>query len=125
MKCPNCDKEMEDKRYTKLEPFYHWEDEEVYYQKNTHEKFLCKSCGISYTNDKWKIPQKYFPTEKQKKTILYINNHLGMNIQPLTKHQCWINIGEYFEKAKNTPLHDNQYYIDIQEYYGMSEGDFC
>ena len=48
-----------------------------------------------------------------------------MDIQPLTKHQCWLDIGKYFERAKRTPLHDDQYYIDMQEYYGMDESDFC
>ena len=71
------------------------------------------------------IPEKYNPTEKQEKTILFINNHLGMDIQPLTKHQCWLDIGKYFERAKRTSLHDDQYYIDMQEYCGMDESDFC
>jgi len=48
-----------------------------------------------------------------------------MDIQPLTKHQCWLDIGKYFERAKRTPLHDDQYYIDAQQYYGMDESDFC
>ena len=47
-----------------------------------------------------------------------------MDIQPLTKHQCWLDIGKYFERAKRTPLHDDQYYIDAQQYYGMDESDF-
>ena len=109
MKCPNCDKEMDNKTYCKMEGFYHWEDEETYYHKVEHEKFVCKSCKITY----------------QEKTILFINNHLGMDIQPLTKHQCWLDIGRYFERAKRTPLHDDQYYIDMQEYCGMDESDFC
>lgn len=125
MKCPNCDKEMADKSYYKMEEFYHYDDEEFYYHKVEHEKFVCQSCKITYLDDKWKIPKKYNPTKKQKKTILFINNHLSMNIQPLTKHQCWLDIGKYFEKAKRTPLHDDQYYIDMQEYYGMDASDFC
>ena len=125
MKCPNCDKEMDNKTYCKMEGFYHWEDEETYYQKVEHEKFVCKSCKITYLDGEWKIPEKYNPTEKQEKTILFINNHLGMYIQPLTKHQCWLDIGKYFERAKRTPLHDDQYYIDMQEYCGMDESDFC
>lgn len=125
MKCPNCDREMDNKTHCKMEGFYHWEDEEIYYQKVEHEKFVCKSCKITYLDGKWKIPEKYNPTEKQEKTILFINNHLCMDIQPLTKHQCWLDIGKYFERAKRTPLHDDQYYIDMQECCGMDESDFC
>lgn len=30
-KCPNCNKKMKDESYTKMEEFYHWEDE--YYNR--------------------------------------------------------------------------------------------
>ena len=56
MKCPNCGKEMTDKSYSKLEKFYHWEDEEFYYKRNYYEKFICKDCKISIVNDEWNIP---------------------------------------------------------------------
>lgn len=123
-KCPNCNKKMIDKSYTKMEEFYHWEDEAFYYQKVKHEKFVCEPCKIKYKDGKWKIPKKYLPTGKQIKTILFINNHLNMQIEPLTKYQCWCDIKKYFNEAKNTPLHDDQYYLDLQEYYGMDESDF-
>ena len=55
MKCPNCDQEMDNKTYCKMEGFYHWEDEEIYYQKVEHEKFVCKSCKITYLDGEWKI----------------------------------------------------------------------
>lgn len=125
VKCLNCDKEMDNKSYCKMEEFYHCGDKEIYYQKVEHKKFVCKSCKIIYLDDEWKIPEKYNPTEKQKKTILFINNHLGMDIQPLTKHQCWLDIGKYFERAKKTPLYDDQCCIEMQEYYGMDASDFC
>ena len=76
VKCPNCDKEMDNKSYCKMEEFYHCGDKEIYYQKVEHKKFVCKSCKIIYLDDEWKIPEKYNPTEKQKKTILFINNRL-------------------------------------------------
>jgi len=103
MKCPNCGKEMIDKSYSKRERFYHWEDEEFYYRDNYYEKFVCNDCKISFENDTWNIPNKLLPTEKQKKTILFINNHLSMDLKALTKHQCWLDIGKYFDKAKKTP----------------------
>lgn len=104
MKCPNCDREMDNKTYCKMEGFYHWEDEETYYHKIEHEKFVCKLCKITYLDGEWKIPEKYNPTEKQEKTILFINNHLDMNIQPLTKHQCWLDISKYFEKSQENSI---------------------
>lgn len=125
MKCPNCEKEMTDKSYSKLEEFYHWEDEDYYYRKNYYEKFICKDCKISFENNKWHIPNNLIPTEKQKKTILFINNHLKMNLEALTKHQCWLDIGKYFDEAKKTPLYSDEDWINMQEYFGMCEGDFC
>lgn len=67
MKCPNCDKEMADKSYCKMEEFYHYDDEEFYYHKVEHEKFVCQSCKITYLDDKWKIPKKYNPTKNRKR----------------------------------------------------------
>ena len=55
---------------------------------------------FSFENDTWNIPNKLLPTEKQKKTILFINNHLRMDLEALTKHQCWLDIGKYFDEAK-------------------------
>ena len=89
------------------------------------EEYTCRSCKITYDGDKWTIPKDKLPTEKQKKTILFINNHLNMDLEALTKHQCWLDIGKYFEEAKKTPLHTDEYYEDMQEYFGWCEGDFC
>lgn len=124
-KCPNCGKEMVDKSYSKLEEFFHREDKEYYYRNNYYEKFVCNDCNISFEDDKWHIPNTLMPTEKQKKTIIFINNHLGMNLEALTKYQCWLDISKYFNEAKKTPLHSDENWIDIQEYYCMYEGDFC
>ena len=48
-----------------------------------------------------------------------------MDLEAITKHQCWLDIGKYFEEAKNTPLHTDEWYEDLQECFGMCEGDFC
>ena len=125
MKWPNCGKEMIDKSYSKFEEFYHFEDEQYYYRNNYYEKFVCKDCKISFENDKWTIPSGLMPTEKQKRTVLFINNHLGMDIKALTKHQCWLDIGKYFDKAKSTPLYSDEEFIEMQDYFGMTEADFC
>lgn len=124
MKCPNCGKEMIDKSYSKMERFYHWEDEEFYYRDNYYEKFVCNDCKISFENDTWNIPSKFLPTKKQIKTILFINNHLDMDLKALTKHQCWLDIGKYFDEAKRASLHSSEYYENLQEYFGMYEADF-
>lgn len=125
MKCPNCNREMVNKSYSQLEEFYHWEDEEFYYRNVFYEKLLCYNCKIRFKDDNWDIPEYLLPTEKQKKTILFINNHLKMNLKALTKFQCWKDINQYFEKAKKVPLHSDEEWIEIQEYYGIDEGDFC
>ena len=124
MKCPNCDKTMMKRTRTTKERFYHWEDEEFYYRDISCEKYTCKACGIVFENDKWCIPDNLLPTERQKNTILYINNHLDMNLEALTKHQCWLAIGKYFDEAKNTPLRSSEDYEELQEWGGICEGDF-
>ena len=101
MKCPNCDTEMKyvNKGYwgypfsTGPEPDYpDWYPKDIY---------SCKTCKIKKINDTWEIPKKYEPTEKQKSTILFINNRLHIDLEALTKHQCWLDINKYFNKAKN------------------------
>ena len=100
MKCPNCEKEMKytDKGFwgypfsTRPEPDYpEWSKRDTY---------ICKECKIKKVNDKWTIPKIYQPTEKQKNTILFINGRLRIDLEAITKHQCWIDINKYFGKAK-------------------------
>lgn len=124
MKCPNCGKEMkhEHKIGHHIDFSGTAEDWELEYCR---EEYSCKACKITYDGNTWNIPNKYKPTDKQIKTILFINNHLNLDLETLTKHQCWIDIGKYFEEAKNTLLHSNEYYEDMQEYFGLCEGDFC
>lgn len=125
MKCPNCDKEMtyRDEGYwgfpltTGPEPDYpDWFKRDIY---------SCKDCRIRKVNDEWKIPEKYAPTEKQQNTILFINNRLSMQIEALTKHQCWLDIGKYFEKAKQSHVHSHEYHEELLDYFGMDASDFC
>lgn len=70
-----------------------------------------------------KYLKKLLPTEKQKNTILFINNRLGEDFESLTKRQCWEIINQNFDKAKNTPKPSNYGYDydDIDEVYGISE----
>lgn len=124
MNCPNCGKKMIYKHGTGHHIDFSGtaEDWELEY---CWEEYKCKSCKITYDGNHWTIPRDKLPTEKQKKTILFINNHLNMDLVALTKHQCWLDISKYFNQAKNTPLHTDEYYEDMQEYFGWCEGDFC
>ena len=125
MKCPNCKKEMKIKRETGFIPdFSGTADYDLYYDYNIYR---CPDCKIKYNedrkNDKWEIPKKLLPTEKQKNPILFINNRLGEDFESLTKRQCWEIINQNFDKAKNTPKPSNYGYDydDIDEVYGISE----
>ena len=124
MRCPNCSNEMKYRNdgcwgfpfSTGPEPDYpEWIPRDVYF---------CNDCRIRKVNEEWTIPKKYAPTEKQKNTILFINNRLKMKLEALTKHQCWLDIGRYFEEAKQTQVHSDEYYEDLQDYFGMDASDF-
>lgn len=122
MNCPNCDCEMKH-TYKEWWGFsFSTGIEPDYPSLFCHDEYSCAKCKIKYINGKWDIPDKFLPTEKQKKTILFINNHLNMDLEAITKHQCWIDIGKYFEEAKNTQLHTDEWYEDLQECF--SEADF-
>lgn len=122
MNCPNCDKEMkhffkEWEQWTMA----HWDCEHGDYCYE--DKYYCSACKIKNINGNWKISDKYLPTEKQQKTILFINNHLGMDLKALTKHQCWLDINKYFSLAKEASLQPKEYDDDLYEYFGISEED--
>lgn len=102
MDCPNCNKEMKEKEYFTLDWGYGMAGEEVY---NRNVDYKCSSCKIEYKGGEWIIPNKFKPTEKQERTLLFINNRLGTSFEPVTKHRCWEIIGKNFEKAKNTNVH--------------------
>jgi reverse gyrase len=126
MLCPNCGKEMK-YSYREWEEWTlaHWDCDHGDYKYE--EKYNCPSCRIKNVNNEWIVPKKYLPTEKQIKTILFINNHLQMHLEAITKHQCWIDIGKYFKEAQETPLpeyEDDEYCQDLQDYFGYTEADF-
>ena len=123
MQCPNCDNEM---KYTLKEweqwTLAHWDCEHGDYCRE--ETYSCRVCKIKKVNGKWIIPQKLLPTDRQIKTILFINNHLNMELEALTKHQCWLDIGKYFNTAKNTPLPPCEIWGDMYDLDYMNEADF-
>lgn len=122
MKCPNCDKKMKHKSWYASEPdFGGTADEHIY----VAERYKCKPCGIKNENGAWHIPKKFLPTGKQVKTILFIENRLGYQGEALTKTQASKIISQSFEEAKRIPLHNEQWYEDMQEEFGMDQSDFC
>ena len=125
MKCPYCDEEMEykDKGYwgypfsTGIEPDYpDWICNDIY---------TCKKCNIKNTNGEWKIPKKYNrPTDKQIKTLLFINNRLGTDYEPLLKVQCWRIINKNLQDAiAYKQVHERCCAEDFRDWYG-SEWDY-
>lgn len=95
--------------------------------QGTHYEWSCPVCGIKYENGKWDVPEHKRPSEKQIRTILFINGRLGLDLEaPLTKRQAWIWTDRYFDEARSigSAEYDDRGY-DLQDAYGFSEGDFC
>lgn len=121
MICPNCDREMEDKSYW----YYGISDWDMDYPATHHEEYYCNSCKIRYVHGKWEFPQHIqLATEKQIRTVHFINSKLGTNCTPLLKRQCWRFISKYFDEAKEVascsrdddPAYDDLYDM-FEEYY--------
>ena len=101
MKCPNCDNQMKHKIETRqILDLSGTADYDEYYDVDVYK---CPACKITNDDGKWKIPLKWQPTEKQIKTILFINNRLRADFKPVTKRQCWKIINDNFESAKKIP----------------------
>lgn len=120
MKCPYCEREMEYKDNGYWGFSFTTGDKPDYPSWICENIYTCKFCNIRNINDEWEIPKKYNrPTEKQEKTVLYINNHLGYNFKPLLRVQCWRIINKYLQKAiKCKEIHDIQMAEDMREWYG-------
>lgn len=119
MLCPNCGKEM--KSFDR--PFVGFGDEPDY-DLSEHIGDECKHCGVKYEerNHSWSLPDSLKPTEKQIKTVLFIQNRLNIHVDNLvTKKQYCDFIGKYFEKAKNAEkFKHNVCEFDYEE-YGYAE----
>ena len=117
MRCPNCNKEMKykDKGYWGF-PFSTGPEPD-YPDYIKYDSYSCTDCKIRCENGDWKIPKKYErPTEKQLRALLFINNRLGFDFEPLLKVQCWRFINLFFYKAKVC-----KYYVDKKIYTEVSE----
>lgn len=122
MICPNCGKEMKsiDRRYVGF-------GDEPDYDTYEHIGDECKKCHIKYNEHSrsWELPEALKPTEKQIKTVLFIENRLNIRANNLvTKKQYCEFIGKYFNKAKSTDVHeydlDDFDYVEhgyIEEFY--------
>lgn len=97
--CPECGIKMKhkEKYIPDVNIFGPEPDNESYIRI---DKYKCDECHISYDGEEWNVPKKLRPTEKQKSTILFINHHLGMDLEAVTKHQAWREISQYFDQAK-------------------------
>lgn len=123
MRCPDCNREMEENSRTILERFYHWEDEEFYYRDVILTSFRCRYCGIKRTEaGAWVVPKFLKPTAKQVKAISVINSVLGTEFEPVTRYQCCKIISKYMKRSIKQAEADAEYaYMIMDEYLDMSD----
>ena len=120
MICPNCGKEMKsiDSRYVGF-------GDEPDYDLYEHTGDECRKCRIKYDNhyNSWILPDLLKPTEKQIRTVLFIQNRLNIHVNNLvTKKQYCEFIGKHFDEAKNTKeFKDDICESDYEEYWYAEE----
>ena len=119
MICPNCGKEMKPirRRYVGF-------GDEPDYDLYEHTGDECRKCRIKYDNhyNSWILPDSLKPTEKQIKTVLFIQNRLDIRADNLvTKKQYCEFIGKHFDEAKNTKEFKYDIYEFDPEEYGYAE----
>ena len=124
IKCPNCGKDIKLTDEFR-ECGWGWgEDYEGLYHLVTIGE--CKDCKIKYYNNEWTIPNELKPTEKQCRTVKFIENRLDARLHDDIglKKRYWQFISQYFEEAKKIELEP---YNDYEDYYdyGYDESWFC
>lgn len=118
VKCPNCNENIEiTTKFTECMNDEHW----GYYDR--FDSGTCKKCKIKYINGKWEIPKELQPTEKQCKTVKFIENRLDVKLHDDIglKKRYWKFISQYFEEAKKVKLEP---YYDEDYYDWYDESDF-
>ena len=113
MKCCNCGNEME----VKLRPKVSWDDEYEEWDLYHGEYYDCPKCKITFDDawgddpekvKQWYIPDEYLPSEKQKRTVIFIYNRLKLNRnekeEGYTRYTYWKFINKYFEEAKKIKI---------------------
>lgn len=98
MNCPICWGTMS-KLKQEYVPFYHYEDETTYYR--LREVYHCSTpkCKVEYEDGKWRLPDGYYPTEKQLKTIDFICSTLDKSYDGVTKYEAILFIGANLNEA--------------------------
>lgn len=118
MICPNCNNEMDDKS----EQFWSIGDWDSDYPTGYSEKYYCKKCKIKYEDESWEIPKLFErATEKQVKTVKFINYHLGTMFVPLLKKQCCEIIGKHLSEAIKSKENDA---LQRAEWFREEYGEF-
>lgn len=119
MICPNCYKKMKQKTKERFIPdFSGTADDDLFEEYHIYK---CSECKIKYNDytEIWNIPKILLPTDKQKNTILFINNKLNLQLPVLTKEQCKKDINKYFNIAKME--YDNDFENDMSDMYERTE----
>ena len=96
MTCPNCNRFMKDKSYS----YYGFGDWDMDYPSTLHEEHICPHCKIKYVNGDWIIPERFLASEKQQRTMLFINSVLHIGIPAPTKTKAHSYISKHFDAAK-------------------------
>lgn len=121
MICPECGHKMKHRYEYRGE--YVFEDcSELYYKKV--EVFRCPQCKIKYDGE-YHIPKKLQPTEKQKRTVKFIENRLGRHVDfPELRSYYSVFIFKWFDEAKQA-LPKQTYLSDEDMCSYFDESDFC
>lgn len=123
MKCPDCGAEMvfEDGIGYHLDFSGTAEDDELEYW---WYRYTCANCMIINESGKWLIPDSKKPTDKQLRTLMFIENRTGRTCRGLTKRQCQLFIGKWFDVAKGIKSYRQIFDEEDAEALGLSEADF-
>lgn len=97
----------------KLRHKMHWDYEYKKWEFYNGEYYYCPKCKITFDDawgddpeqeNQWYIPYELRPSEKQKKTVLFIYNRIHLNsrehAEGYTKGSYWKFINKYFNMAK-------------------------
>lgn len=115
MYCPHCGGNMKETKET----YWSIGDWDMDYPTGYIERHICVPCKIKATNTDpicskytWEIPEKYHPTDKQRKTVKFICNVLHISPPPETKRQYWWFINDNLNDAIETNEANKELYFE-------------